>query len=56
MSETSLKTSIFPNDETQFPKATHKSYPTWALVATLIIIFFIFKKFIYLKDGKRHNK
>jgi hypothetical protein len=30
--------------------------PTWALIITLIIVFFILKSFIYIKDDKRHGR
>ena len=30
--------------------------PTWGLITTLIIAFFILKSFIYIKDGKRHGR
>lgn len=30
--------------------------PTWGLILTLIVAFFILKSFIYIKDQKRHGK
>lgn len=30
--------------------------PTWGIIVTLVITFFILKSFIYIKDGKRHGK
>lgn len=30
--------------------------PTWAVLVFLIIIFFVLKSFIYIKDQKRHGK
>lgn len=30
--------------------------PTWAVLVFLIIVFFVLKSFIYIKDQKRHGK
>lgn len=30
--------------------------PTWGLIVTLFIAFFVLKSFIYIKDQKRHGK
>lgn len=30
--------------------------PTWALIAVLLVAFFVLKFFIYIADEKRHGK
>ncbi len=49
-------TSIFPNDEIQFPKEDQFAVPTWGVIVFLVLVFFILKAFVYIKDEKRHGK
>ena len=30
--------------------------PSWAVIVFLIMVFFVLKSFIYIKDDKRHGK
>jgi hypothetical protein len=40
----------------QKPKESQSMLPTWFLIVFLFICFYILKKFIYIKDDKRHDK
>ena len=53
---TQMKTSIFPDDQTELVKHGQFQMPSLALVSFLVVCFFVFKAFIYIKDGKRHGK
>lgn len=57
MTNNQRPTSVFQKTHVQ-KIASHEqaSYATWMLIVFLIITFFILKKFIYIKDGKRHGK
>ncbi|MCB9094510.1 MAG: hypothetical protein H6621_05520 [Halobacteriovoraceae bacterium] len=47
---------IFPNSDFQQVQSGQFRLPSWALMSVLIVAFFVLKKFIYIKDDKRHGK
>lgn len=52
----SKPSSIFPADEQPNKILEHRHIPTVAILVFLFVVFFILKKFIYIKDEKRHDK
>lgn len=57
MSEnTEMKTSSIVTESVQTPQKDQFFLPTWAVIGVLILVFFILKTFIYIKDDKRHGK
>jgi len=52
----SHESSLKVNNQFEQIQAGQFYMPTWALLVTLIIAFFILKSFIYIKDQKRHGK
>jgi hypothetical protein len=53
--ENTTGSSIFSVNP-QTTKSNQFKMPTWGLLSTLIVAFFILKFFIYIKDDKRHGK
>jgi hypothetical protein len=53
--ENTTGSSIFSVNP-QTVKAEQFKMPTWGLISTLVVAFFILKFFIYIKDTKRHGK
>ena len=47
---------IFPGMDFEKPKPSYFMLPTVAVVVTLILIFFIVKKFVYTPDDRRDGK
>ncbi len=47
---------IFPGMDVEKPEATHTKVPTLWLLAVLILVFFVIKKFLYIPDGDRDGK
>lgn len=47
---------IFPGQEYEKSEADQFTLPTWFLLVFLMVFFVILKKFIYIKDTKRHGK
>ena len=62
MTTTDKKPEVFKSESSIFvhpiqkPKPNQAMFPTWFLIATLFVCFFVLKGFIYLKDTKRHGK
>ena len=52
----SKKTSIESTKKIEGIRTDQLTVPTMGIVITLLIIFFILKKFIYIKDPKRHGQ
>lgn len=53
---TEMKSSTIVNEAVQMPQPDHFFLPTWAVIGILILVFFVLKTFIYIKDDKRHGK
>lgn len=53
---TETKSSTIVNEAVQMPQPDHFFLPTWAVIGILILVFFVLKTFIYIKDDKRHGK
>lgn len=53
---TEMKTSTIVNESVQTPNPDQFFMPTWSIIGVLILVFFILKTFIYIKDEKRHGK
>ncbi len=53
---TGKTSSLITSENTEMIKEGQASIPTWPLLIFLIIIFIIFKKFIYTPDPKRDGK
>jgi heme/copper-type cytochrome/quinol oxidase subunit 2 len=53
---TEIKTSTIVDESVQIPKSDYIFMPTWTVIIILILVFFITKTFIYIKDEKRHGK
>jgi hypothetical protein len=47
---------IFPGMSFEKPEGYQKKVPTFGLIIFLILIFFVIKKFIYIKDDKRDGR
>lgn len=57
MNETKeMKSSTIVNESVQMPKPDQLFMPTWVVLGVLIVVFFVLKTFIYIKDEKRHGK
>lgn len=50
-------TEYYPGGLRKSPKSdTQFKLPTYGIFAVLVVCFIILKKFIYIKDKKRHGK
>lgn len=47
---------IFPGNKYEKATKSSLSFPTFGILVFLVVVFFVLKKFIYLKDDKRHSK
>lgn len=62
MENTQAKKEVFTSETSIFsannkrPSNDQSRMPTWALLAILIVAFFLLKTFIYITDEKRKGK
>jgi hypothetical protein len=60
--EQALKKNDYKSESSIFVHPIQKPWknatmlPTWGLILTLILAFFVLKGFIYISDQKRHGK
>lgn len=54
--QTEVINPIFPDGLVKNVKTNHQMMNTGILLGALVVIFVILKKFIYVKDEKRHGK
>ena len=55
-SNTSKISTILHKDEGKAPERDQPALPTWGILVVLVISFVLLKKFVYIKDDKRHGK
>ncbi|MBL7665608.1 MAG: hypothetical protein JNM93_10785 [Bacteriovoracaceae bacterium] len=51
-----IPSSVFPKGDVEAVNKKQLMMNTWVLLGGLMVLFFLLKTFIYIKDDKRHGK